>query len=137
MNPPLLSTITLAAELFIFSAILYVFYKGYEGRVFPFGLAYFAIAYEMVFNIGYMIYRSVGLKGASTLSENLKKLGMIHGILSLLVFIALIIFLALAIKNYKKGINYFQVHSGFTLVLLAFWTISLSSGILLYFKAYF
>lgn len=135
--PPLLSTITLIAELFIFGAISYIFYKGYEGRLFPFGLAYFAIAYEVVFNISYMVYRSVGLKQVSALSENLRELGMVHGILSLIVFIALVIFLSLAIKNYEKGINYFKVHSSLTFLLLAFWVISLSSGILLYIKTYF
>jgi hypothetical protein len=137
MHPPLISTMTLVAELFIFGSISYVFYKGYEGRIFPFGLAYFAIAYEVVFNIGYMAYRSVGLKQTSALSEKLRRLGMAHGILSLIVFIALVIFLALAIKNYKKGMNYFKVHSSLTFLLLAFWVISLSSGILLYIKAYF
>jgi len=137
VHPPLFSTLTLIAELFIFGAILYVFFKGYEGQVFPFGLAYFTIAYEVIFNIGYMVYRSVGLKQASALSENLKKLGMVHGILSLIVFIALVIFLVLAIKNYEKGINYFKVHSSLTFLLLAFWVISLSSGIFLYIKTYF
>ena len=137
MNPPLLSTITLAAELFIFSAILYIFYKGYEGRVFPFSLAYFAIVYEVVFNIGYMIYRSVGLKSADNLSTNLKILGAVHGILSLVVFVALVILMLLAIKNYKRGINYFREHSKLSFLVIGFWIISLASGFLLYFKAYF
>jgi hypothetical protein len=137
VHPPLLSTITLIAELFIFGAISYVFYKGYEGRVFPFGLAYFTIIYEVIFNIGYMIYRSFGLKSAPSLSHQLKILGAVHGILSLLVFSAVIIFMILAIRNYKKGMNYFQVHSRFTATLLFFWIISLASGMLLYFKVYF
>jgi hypothetical protein len=136
MHPPLLSTITLFAELFIFVAISYIFYKGYEGRIFPFGLAYFAIIYEILFNVGYMIYRSVGLKAAGNLSSELKLLGAVHGVLSLFVFIAVVVFIALAIKNYKQGINYFKAYSSLAFLLLAFWIISLSSGILLYIKAY-
>ena len=137
MHPPLISTITLIAELFIFGVISYVFYSGYEGRGFPFKLAYFALGYEIIFNIGYMIYRSIGLKSFPSLSLELKILGAVHGIFSLIVFIAWVIFIALAIKNYKKGMNYFQVHSKFAFMLLFFWIISLSSGILLYIKAYF
>lgn len=59
-----------------------------------------------------------------------------HGALSLIMFIALIVFMVYAWKNYKKGINYFKQHKKLTLIFIIFWLIAVASGILFYVVEY-
>ncbi len=136
MHIPLFSTITLIAEIIISCIVFYTFYRSYMHNKFPTPLVAFALLYEITFNISYM---------ATRVSANTEKieipwhivLAASHGILSLIMFISLIIFMLLAWKNYRKGINYFKQHKYITIIFLIFWSISIISGILLYFVEYF
>src|SRR5690349_8813743 len=112
--PPLYSTITLFAELIISTIIYYTLYQGYKHNKFPTKLAAFALIYELVFNISYMISRvSPQIKSTHVESPFLIGLAIVHGILSLIMFITLIIFFILAWKNYAKGVNYFVKYKFF------------------------
>ena len=136
MQIPIFSTITLIAEIFISCIIFFTFYRSYRYNHFPTLLVAFALLYEITFNISYM---------ATRVKANTEKieipwhivLAAFHGILSLLMFVALIIFMFYAWRNYRKGVNYFKLHKNLTTIFLAFWSISIISGIILYFVEYF
>src|SRR5574338_34158 len=107
MNAPLYSTVTLIAELFVSSAIYYTFYSGYKKDKLPEKLAIGAIAYEILFNVSYMVYRVPTHHPDKPDSAGDIALAAFHGILSLIMFISLIVFFVVAIKKYRQGINYF------------------------------
>lgn len=136
MNIPLYSTITLVAEIFVSSIIFYCFYQGFKRNKFPTRFAAAALAYEILFNITYMIYRVPAHAKAKVEPPFVIVLAILHGTLSLIMFISLIIFFILAWKNYRQGINYFQAHKKFSLSFLVFWSISVISGILFYILEY-
>lgn len=137
MHAPLFSTITLFTELVVSSIIYYTFFQGFKRNKFPTKLAGFALLYEIAFNISYM---------ASQVPEHAKAarvdvpfiivLAIVHGTLSLIMFIALIIFFLVAWRKYKKGVNFFKNHRIFTFVFLFFWTFSILSGIVFYIVEY-
>lgn len=133
--PPLYSTITLIAEIVISAAIYYSIYSGYTHNKFPWKLAGAALAYEIFFNISYMVLRFSAHTGTHEPSAGLA-LAIIHGVLSLAMFIALIVFFVLAWINYRKGINYFRLHRVWTIIFLVFWTLAVVSGILFYLVEY-
>ena len=132
-----LSTLTLAMEILIGVVIFYVIYRGYKENNFPEKLAMFAVAYEIVFNVGYMVYRAVWKPQIFGLTQALKITAALHGILSLIMLIAVVVFFLLARKNYRKDINYFRKYKITTFLFISFWLISLFSGGYLYFKIYF
>lgn len=137
MHAPLYSSITLFAELIISAIIYYSIYQGFKNNKFPQKLAGFALAYELIFNITYMAGRVPShVKVAKIESPFIIALAAVHGILSLIMFIALIIFFILAWKHYKKGENYFSEHKNLTYTFLFFWTFSIVSGVLFYLVEY-
>lgn len=132
---PIHSTITLFTEIIISVLVFYIFYSGYTRKKFPYGLALFVILYETLFNISYMVSRAAN-SGNSISSGFEIGLAIFHGTLSLIMFITLIVFLVLAWKNYKKGINYFKKHRKLTATFIVLWSLSVLSGILFYFFEY-
>lgn len=137
MHAPLYSTITLVAELIISACIYYTLYRGYRHNKFPAKIAAFALIYESVFNISYMVSRvSSQANAARVESPLLIGLAIVHGTLSLLMFLALIVFFIFAWTRYRKGINYFQSHKILTTIFIFFWTFSIISGVLFYFVEY-
>lgn len=135
MHAPVYSTISLIAEIIISGIIFYTFYSGYKRNKFPTKLAFAALIYETLFNISYMATRTKAHAGKFTQPFELA-LAAFHGILSLVMFIALIIFFFIAWRKYKKEINFFKEHRLITILFLIFWTTSIISGILFYFIAY-
>lgn len=136
MHAPLYSALTLGAEIVVSSIIFYSLYQGYKHNKFPTALAAFAIIYEILFNISYMVSR---------VPNHIEKieppfhiaLAIFHGTISLVMFLSLIIFFIFAWKNYRRGINFFSKHKVLTMTFLFFWSASVLSGILFYFVEYF
>lgn len=137
MHAPLYSTFALFAELIISGIIYYAIYNGFKHGKFPSKLAAFTLLYEAIFNITYMFSRvPAHAKVARLESPFVIVLAIVHGVLSLIMFIALIVFFIIAWRNYKKGTNYFKDHKIFTYIFLFFWTFSIVSGILFYLVEY-
>lgn len=136
MNIPLYSTITLFAEIVISTIIFYTFYQSYMHNKFPVRLAGFALLYEIIFNISYMASRVPSHTEKIEIPWHIA-LAIFHGTLSLVMFLALIVFFILAWRKYRKGINYFKIHTIMTILFLVFWSLSVLSGILFYFVEYF
>jgi len=136
MHAPLYSTIALIAELFVSAAVFYIFYRGYKYGKFLEKLAIAAILYEIIFDISYMVHR-VPAQDNKLNRPIVIAFGAFHGILSLAMFLGLIVFFALAMMRYRKGVNYFKDHQRLTFTFLFFWSLSVLSGIGLYLTAYY
>jgi len=133
MHVPLFSTVTLIAELFVSAAIYYSLYQGYKHNRFPVKLAGAALLYEIIFNISYMVSRVSANESAAKVDPPFViGLAIVHGTLSLIMFIALIVFFFFAWRRYRKGHNYFHQYKILTTLFLIFWTFSILSGILFY-----
>lgn len=133
MHAPLFSTLTLFTELVISAIIYFVIFQGYKNNKFYKKLAGFALLYETLFNISYMVTRvPAHAKAARAEPAYVIGLAIIHGTLSLLMFILLIVFFIVAWRKYKKEINFFKDHKFITFTFLFFWTFSIVSGILFY-----
>jgi hypothetical protein len=137
MPAPIASTITLIMELFIASLIFYIVYKSYVKNIFSEKLAMLAIGYEVIFNVGYMLYRTLAHKETYVLSSQMKLIAALHGILSLLMLLAVIVIFLMARKNYRQGRNYFLENKIITIAFVFFWIVSLVSGLFLYLRVYF
>lgn len=139
MNPPLLSTFTLVTELLVTASVLYVFYKSYTKGIFPTKLAFTTLAYEVLFNISYMVYSSMVREAHEAARVFTWKTGVaiFHGVLSLVMFVSLVVFMVLAYRAYRKGENYFREHKNLSLIFLFFWFVAILSGVFLYFSEYF
>jgi len=135
VHAPLYSTVALLAELLVSLAVFYTFYQGYKRNKLPEKVAIGAIVYEILFDISYMLYRSPTRESGAN-KTLLTGFGIFHGALSLLMFVSLIAFFILAIKNYRRNVNYFLIHKRSTLAFLVFWSISVISGVILYFVEY-
>jgi predicted membrane protein len=136
MQIPVASTITLVMELFIGSLIFSIIYDGYVKNIFSKNLAIFAIGYEIVFNVGYMIYRTI-FPSTSQLTVALKIVAASHGVLSLIMLFVIVGFFLRAKKEYSQNINSFAVHKFQTILFSVFWMASLISGIFLYVRVNF
>ena len=136
MHAPLLSTLTLIAELFVSAIIYYSFYKGYKHGKFPVRLAGAAVLYEIIFNISYMASRMGSQTQSKLLPPFVVVFAIVHGTLSLIMFLALVVYFTLAWRRYRRGINYFHTHKAPTTVFLFFWTVSILSGIAFYLMDY-
>lgn len=136
MQIPLYSTITLLAEIVISTIIFYTFYQSFRHNKFPTKLAAFALLYEIVFNITYMASRVPSHTEKIEIPWHIA-LAIFHGTLSLIMFVALIVFFVFAWRKYRQGVNYFKAHTNLTILFLVFWSLSVLSGILFYFVEYF
>ncbi|NTW22449.1 hypothetical protein HGA34_02795 [Candidatus Falkowbacteria bacterium] len=136
MQIPIASTITLIMELIIGFLIYFIVFQGYKNNKFSSKLAFFAISYEIVFNVGYMVYRTVVKPSTAQLGGALKGVAAAHGILSLIMLIAVVALFLKASKEYAKNTNYFAAHRMQTCLFVLLWSISLLSGIFLYAKVY-
>lgn len=135
--PPLISTLTLFAELVVSAIIYLTLFVGYKRGKFLTIPAFGALIYETLFNITYMVSRSPDhVKSAVVTPLHLVILGAAHGILSLIMFACLIVFFILAWKNYNKGVNYFREHKTITYLFAVLWTFSILSGILFFLLIY-
>src|SRR3989338_415016 len=105
MTIPSLSIFTLCTELLITAAIFFIIYRGYTANIFLRLFAFSVLGYEILFNISYMVSRSLT---RGTEPKHMEKAGEIflaifHGIFSLFMFIALVIFLSLAPPARGRG----------------------------------
>ena len=137
-NIPWFSVFTLFTETCITASVLYIFYKAYKENKFNYKLTAITLSYEVLFNIGYMVYRAASHKEVAGIKEGGLDifLAAFHGIFSLIMFIALLTFMYTAWKNYKKGINYFFEHKKLSTVFLIAWMIAILSGYLFFYQEY-
>lgn len=138
--PPLFSTFTLLTEILVTIAVLTIFHQGYKHNKFLKKLTIVTLLYETIFNISYMSYRALTHEakvGSHIHTPFHIAAAAFHGIFSIIMFIALVIFLLVAMKKYKDEHNFFKAHKIITFIFLVLWFIAILSGIFFYYLAYF
>ena len=135
---PWFSTFTLVTETFVTASVIYIFIKAYKENKFNFKLTAITLGYEILFNISYMVYRAASHEESAASPESGLGLfiAIFHGIFSLIMFIALIVFMYTAWKNYRKGINYFREHKTLSTVFMVAWMLAILSGFVFYYEEY-
>jgi hypothetical protein len=138
MAVPIWSTVTLLMEFVVTGAVFYIIWTGVAKMYFNRKLAFGVIVYEAFFNISYMLERSLGRESGSVVAQKseVAALGIFHGVFSLIMFFALVIFFLVAAKHYAKGENFFVHHHRLMRVFLYAWSVSVLSGALLFTRLY-
>jgi hypothetical protein len=139
MTIPIWSIITLVTEIGVTTAIFYIIWKGVVAVHFVRPLAFGVLVYEALFNISYMVTRSLrhtDVSVAGMAKPGMATLAMFHGIFSLVMFVALVIFFLVAANRYAKGENYFLHHHRLTTTFLYAWAASILSGVFFFFQLY-
>ncbi len=141
MDIPIFSIFSLVTELLVTASVFYIIYHAYYEGVFARALAYGVLAYEMLFNISYMTARLFGhvLSGEHAREHHEPyevAVAIFHGTFSLIMFISLMVFFIFALRAYGRGENFFRVHEKLTTAFVAAWTVSVFSGVLLFFLLY-
>ncbi len=136
MHIPFWSAVTLCAELLVTASIYFIIWRSYRTGKFLRWFAFCVLGYEAIFNISYMVSREIGGQDDGVLNPYQTFLGAFHGIFSLVMFVALIVFFLVAARGYKHGENYFLRHRGLTIVFSCAWGISILSGIALFVSLY-
>jgi len=139
MFAPLLSIATLAAELIVTSLVYFIIVDAYRRGTFRTWLAVGVLAYEVLFNISYMLSRLVagtdaGHAEITTPYET--GLAIFHGTFSLVMFLALVAFFIAAARGYARGANFFRDHARLTVAFSVAWAVSILSGILFFVALY-
>ena len=137
MTPPAFSIFAALSELIITAIVYYTIISHRQGRPFRFKLLGFAILYEALVNVSYMVTRFVGSESPVHFSSQMKLFATIHGIFSMLVFIWLIILFFLASSSAKLEQNFFGDHKFSTYLFLILWGFSVASGELMFALIYF
>ncbi len=101
-----------------------------RGRKLKWKLLFTVIAFEIVVNVSYMIYRLFGFatERIEIESKLLRSLAGFHGILSFIMLVLLIILSYIAYKESKNNRNFFQEHKPISIIFIILWLMSLASG---------
>ena len=136
MTPPAFSIFAALSELVVTAIVYYTIVSHLRGKPFRFKLLGFAILFEAVVNVSYMVTRFVGTESPVHLSAQIKLFATVHGTFSMLVFIWLIILFFLASSSAKLEQNFFRDHRLMTYVFLFLWGVSVASGELMFLMVY-
>lgn len=141
MVPPFFSILSLVTELCVTASVLYIIYRAYYDGVFLRAFALAVLGYELLFNISYMSARLFGHVLSGEHAHTAHKpyeiaVAAFHGSFSLVMFIALVIFFGFALRGYGRGENFFRAHPSLTAVFISAWTLSVFSGVFLFFLLY-
>ena len=136
MEAPIFSTITLISEIFVTMGVLYVYYFAFYKNTFKPLYAFAVLAYEIFVNVAYMVYRVLTHTETGKYQVWEVVLLALHGTLSLIMLIALIVLFVKAYLEHKKGKNFLAKHKLISLSILGVWLFSVASGCAVYFVEY-
>lgn len=109
-----------------------------RGEKLKYKLLFGAIAFEILVNVSYMVYRLLGFakEEVEVCPKVLRVLAGFHGILSLVMLILLIILSYIAYNQMKVGRNFFKENKVISIVFIMLWLLSLLSGYVFFFSFY-
>jgi hypothetical protein len=136
MTPPAFSIFAAIAELIVTTIVYYSIISHLKGKSFRFKLLGFAILFEAIVNVTYMVTRFIGSDSPVHLSGQMKLFATLHGTFSMLVFIWLIILFFLASSSAKLEQNFFRDHKLGTYLFLILWGVSVASGEIMFAMIY-
>jgi hypothetical protein len=128
MAIPAYSIFSASSELLVTAAVFYVVWKAWHGD-FRRGLLVSVLVFEAAANISYMAYRTIA--PSSPLHDEpgwLTTTAILHGILSLAMFLFLIFITAMAWRDNERGRNFFRDSPTTTWAFVGLWTASIVSG---------
>lgn len=129
MEIPAFSIFSAISELVVTGVVLYVIIGNLKGRPFNWKLLGVVLVFEVCVNVIYMIKRASAADVDSQLSGTLKALFAVHGILSLIMLVALILVYLLSTFDFKAGRStWFQQHRVATWGLIFLWILAVGSG---------
>lgn len=128
------STFAAISELFVTAAVLTVIIGDLRGHPLRWKLLWGTLAFELFINISYMVSRAIVIaqNDPAPLASWIGVLGALHGILSLIMFVGLVILALLATRAFRRGQAFFQEHRALSYVFIALWLISVGSGEVIY-----
>jgi len=94
------------------------------------------LCFEAVANVSYMAYRLVVPARPAGLPGWLVATAALHGLLSLVMLLALVFFAAMAWRDDARGENFFRDHAATTWAFVGFWGLSILSGEFLFVATY-
>ncbi|HTR19078.1 MAG TPA: hypothetical protein VMH91_03855 [Candidatus Paceibacterota bacterium] len=138
MDAPVLSTFILLAEIVVSACVYGLIWYAYTRGTFFRWFAYGVLAYEILFNISYMLAHFWGRVEPSSaeLPPLAVGLAIFHGTFSIIMFLALIAFFLFASRGYARGDNFFRTHRSLTITFAVAWGIAVLSGVVFYFVLY-
>nr|BAL53769.1 hypothetical protein HGMM_F08F07C28 [uncultured Acetothermia bacterium]BAL59467.1 hypothetical protein HGMM_OP4C103 [Candidatus Acetothermum autotrophicum] len=127
---PVFSIFSAASELVVTALVLYVIISNMRGQVLRWKLLLAVLLFEVLVNVGYMIYRASHMAGETSeaLSPLLRGLAGFHGALSLIMLLVLIQLSFLAYWQMQRGRQYFQEHRVISVLFIVVWLVSVLSG---------
>lgn len=136
MEIPVYSIFSATSELLVTAAVLYVVWKGWHGD-FRRGLLVCVLVFEAFVNVSYMAYRTVA--PSSPLHDEpgwLTATAVLHGLLSLGMFLFLVFITFMAWHDKERGHNFFRDSPATTWSFVGLWTASIVSGEFLFVALY-
>lgn len=138
MNIPPFSIFSAVSEIFVTAIVLYTIAGNLRGRPLQWRLLGLCLLFETCVNVVYMIFRANKIDAGPELSSLLSTLLMIHGILSLVMLVGLILLYLISTFDFKAGHpTWFQRHQPATWAFIALWLISVGSGEVAFVWRYF
>lgn len=129
MNIPAFSIFSAMSEILVTIVVLFTVTANLRGRPLRWRLLGAFLLFEVCVNVVYMIMRAGHFDAETELSGALATLLMMHGILSLVMLIGLILLYLISTFDFKAGhATWFQRHKAATWVFLVMWLISVGSG---------
>lgn len=126
---PAYSIFSATSELFVTAGVLYSIIANLKGRPFPWKVLGLVVAFEGIVNVVYMARMAGRADKSSELSQMAKLIFAGHGMLSLLMYLALAVCFVLAVKDVKDGREtWFVRHRMGSWTLVFFWMVSIISG---------
>ena len=129
MSIPAFSIFSAISELLVTAGVFYVVRRNWIRRPFPLALFLAVALFEALVNVMYMANRAAAAAaGHDPVSTGVKIFFAAHGTLSLLAYLAFVIFGVLAWQEQRAQRWFFPSHPRLTWTFLVVWTISIASG---------
>lgn len=137
MTIPAFSIFSALSELLVTAGVFVVIRRNWTRRGFPLSLFLTVCLFEALVNVMYMASRaSAAAAGHDSVSQGMKIFFAVHGLLSLLAYIAFVILGILAYQEQRRGRFFFRERPALTWVFLAVWTVSIVSGEVIFVARY-
>lgn len=129
MHLPAFSVFSAVSELLVTAGVFFIIRRNWTRRPFPLA-AFLAVAlFEALVNVLYMANRaSQAATGAESISQGLKIMFALHGILSLVAYLVFVVLGVFAWQDQRRGRFFFRDHAVLTWTFLVVWTVSVTSG---------
>lgn len=129
MNIPPFSIFSAVSEIVVTVVVLYSIIHHYRGGRLPWKLLGVALLFEFSVNVVYMVHRAAVVDSETQLSSGLRNLFILHGILSMVMFLALVLAYLYCTFEQKAGLRtWLQRHPVGTWTFIVLWIISVGSG---------